>query len=614
MLPSDCRNPIDGIPASKSVCRWLLIFALHCSACLLVFAPVVRVSAQAQATVPEVVVDASLLGRRIAVGQGGTFIVRVANGRPETLPREIKADGLTIRYQDDDLQGRIVNGMQQVDYFYYYTVVGSAAGTFTIPAVKVKVRGADYSTEPLDLAIYEPGSDDLSLNASQPYFLRLDVLQTDVYAHQMVPVEISVYARGRGSLRQIDQPNLGESDFVIKPFPRAQMTETVDIDGFEYTRARLASSTFALRTGDQQLGPVELDARIEKSVSRSTPGFRSIFSRTETVTMTSNPASVQVKPLPVEGRPADFADTVGNFEMTAIATPTDVKVGDPISVDVIVSGIGNFDNVPVPAFLGGDANLWRTYEARRSQDPTQTSDGVTPGRVTFTQIVIPQSQVTEVPSFTFSYFDPQTASYQTLRTAPVAVRVAADTPAPGPATASTIGAAGAEGSTTSAGKPSATLTDILSIKTRNPSWTRQAADVKKRWYYWLPQMLPAALVLFLVGGVATRFVRGRLGSQSAARHQASYASLRKNLRSPSAVASRATFYHQAQRCIDAWRQENPDSDARLPMASAGRLTELEQRIHSLLYSGAATDRNQPPSDAEIDQAAGTLDQMASSLR
>ncbi len=579
--------------------------------------PAPQLNAQAQATAPAVSVEGKLLGRRVAVGQAGTFIIHVANGRPDDVPAEIKADGLTVRLQSEDRQGRITNGVTEVNYYYYYAVIGNDAGAFTIPAVTVKVRGIDHTTQPVELAIYQPRDDDLSLNASKPYFLKLNLLQTEIYEHQMVPIEISVYSRGRGTLREVSQPKLGDSEFVIKPFPRAQTTETIDIDGFEYTRAKIASSAFALRPGDHKLGPVEIDSRIEQSTSSRTRGLRAFFSTTEAVSMASNVIDVKVKPLPEQGKPADFTDTVGSFEITATASPTDVKTGDPISVDVVINGVGNFDNVPVPTFQSGDAKLWRTYEARRNQDPTQTSDGVTSGRVTFTQIVIPQGQVTELPSFTMSYFDPQTGQYQTLRSAPIPITVAKDIPAPSLTNSPALNHAGTgsgTGSYAAHGKPSATLTDILTIKTRKPAWTQQLTGIRERWYFRLAQIVPAAIVLLLVGASATRFARKRLGARRSEALQASYASLRKSLNSDTVRASRAAYYQQVQRCLDAWRREHGEAEARLPMAGSSRLAELEQHIHSTLYSGGAADRNRPPSASEIEQAVGTLDQIASNLR
>jgi len=601
-----------------NIARWHHFRSLLITSCILLLSGFVgapRLHAQAQATSPTVSVEGKLLGRRVAVGQAGTFIIHVANGRPDDVPREIVVDGLTVRLQSEDRQGRITNGVTQVNYYYYYAVVGNDAGSFTIPSVTIKVRGVAHTTEPVELAIYQPSDDDLSLNASKPYFLKLNLLETEVYEHQMVPVEISVYARGRGTLREVSQPKLGNSEFVIKPFPRAQTTETLDIDGFEYTRAQIASSAFALRPGDHKLGPVEIDSRIEQSTSSRSRGLRAFFSTTESVSMASNSVDVRVKPLPDEGKPADFADTVGRFEISVNASPTDVKVGDPISVDIVVNGVGNFDNVPVPTFQPDNATLWRTYEARRNQDPTQTSDGVTSGRVTFTQIVIPQGQVTEMPGFTMSYFNPETGSYETLRSSTIPLNVAMDTPAPALSSASALN--NPNGSSTSystRGKPSATLTDILTIKTRKPSWSKQASELSERWYFWIPQIVPAALSLLLVGAAATRFARSRLGSRRNDEQQTSYAVLRKSLTTEAMVTSRAAFYQQVQRCLDAWRRESPEAEARLPMATSERLSELEQHIHGILYSGAAADRSSPPSGSEIEQAGSTLDQVASNLR
>ena len=556
----------------------------------------------------EIEVKAELSGRRIAVGQNGTMVIQVVNGRAESAPRSIAVEGLKIDYQGENGDVRNTNGSMQVSWQYFYNISGGAPGNYTIPPQTIRVLGKDYQTEAVDLVFYEPKADDISLNASQPYFARLNLLDTDLYEFEVAPVELSIYVRGANTLDQISPPGLSDSDFIVKPFTRTNNADIVDIDGWQYTRAKIQSAAFPIRSGERTIGPIDLKVRIVETSQRSSRIIRTVFTQKRSVEMASNELKLNVKPLPIEGRPPGFADTVGQFELRASASPTNVKVGDPISVDLYVTGVGNFDNVPAPSFQG-DAQQWRTYEPRRTQDPTQTSDGIQPGRVNFTQIVIPQTTASELPTFTMSYFDPRTESYHTLQSAPIALTIAADTPVV-PAAGSQAPVAGGRvaGAVT---RPSATLTDILTIRSRSSGWTSSLASITDRWYFWLPQAIPATAVLLLLGGMTTRFVRRRIRQRASPDQQETLAGLLRRLRNEQEISSsRQNFFQHVHRCLDAWRSEQPGSESRLPAATAARLAEVEKAIHDSLYSGTASNLEAPPSTAELEAGKQLVGELA----
>src|ERR1700679_2660026 len=104
--------------------------------------------------------------------------------------------------------------------------------------------------------------------------------------------------------------------------------------------------------------------------------------------MKATPKAVEltVKPLPVAGRPADFAGAVGNFELSADGSPKRVKMGDPVTMKIKVSGQGNFDRVTAPVLKEPDG--WRSYP------PSNTFQGdddiATRGTKIFEMAVIPE--------------------------------------------------------------------------------------------------------------------------------------------------------------------------------------------------------------------------------
>jgi len=161
---------------------------------------------------------------------------------------------------------------------------------------------------------------------------------------------------------------------------------------------------------------------------------------------------VRVLPLPTEGVPGNFNGAVGNYTMTVSAGPTNVAVGDPITVKVQIAGRGALDSLALP-----DQPAWHDFKIYPSTPRIDTSDALgMQGVKTFEQVLVPQNnELQALPPVSFSYFDPDSKSYRTLTGPEIGLAVR-----PGGATAVPVIAAGGHGR--EEGQPPAQ--DIVSIK------------------------------------------------------------------------------------------------------------------------------------------------------
>jgi len=111
------------------------------------------------------------------------------------------------------------------------------------------------------------------------------------------------------------------------------------------------------------------------------------------------------------------------------AGPTNVAVGDPITLKVKISGRGSLDLLALP-----QQTDWREFKTYPATSKVESGDPLgLQGTKTFEQIVVPQnSEIKELPQFTFSFFDPDQKKYRTLTNAaiPLVVRPTAATPQP----------------------------------------------------------------------------------------------------------------------------------------------------------------------------------------
>ncbi len=118
-------------------------------------------------------------------------------------------------------------------------------------------------------------------------------------------------------------------------------------------------------------------------------------------------------PLP-PGAPADFANTVGQYSITATTEAKNLAMHEAVDVEITVRGTGNLANLECPQPV--DAEDWKLVPATRK--PILDGNGQTVGMV-FSQLMRPTAEVGGIPAFSFSYFDPQAMEYRRAETRPI---------------------------------------------------------------------------------------------------------------------------------------------------------------------------------------------------
>ncbi len=558
----------------------------------------------------ETKITSLLHSRKIAIGETGVFAIQVDNGTLDEAPRVIKAPGLDIIFQGQNSSLRILNGVSSNQTLYYYVVSGQSAGNFTIPALSLNVRGKIYTTKPASLVVFKRKAGDLSLDASKPYFLRLTAPKTALYVNQIVPLELTAFVRGQGSIYEIGAPDLKNENMIIKPFQRNVAQGNLMIDAYEYSTAKIQGSIFPIQPGQQVLQSANLRCRFIDRSTRVGGGLRSLFTQTITRTLQSNSLTFDVKPLPSEGKPTSFSGAVGNFNMEVKASPLKLQAGDPISIDITVEGIGNFDRLAAPTFLSQDPKKWRTYEARKTIDPNEKSDGVVPGKSTFTQIIIPLGESNELPPFEISFFDPETEKYVTRRSLPIPLEIAPDIrPSNSGATLSAGGHSSGTGSVTA--PPSPNFDDILYIRKNKPHNRSIQASLQHRPAFWFAQVVPLLLLGWILTIALLRFAKLKgLGAKNT-QTKIDYHQVRSGV--DASASARADYYKKIEECLNAWQQQNKQPLDSQPDTLKAGFNALNSRCQWILYGAPESDRHAPPTEQETTEARQILDGLSQNL-
>src|SRR5487761_2641125 len=400
---------------------------------------------------------ASLDRDRLTLGETATMSLAVEGGQAKNLPTP-QVMGLRITQSGSSQNVSIINGQMTSTVTVTFSVTPLRAGEFTIPALTADVNGQRLATEPLRLSVQKADAPSAAAvnSGAEVAFLKLVLPHEKIYSGQTVIGRVELYLRD-------DVQNFGSFQFSGTPaegFSVGKMTEgqrsRAQVGNRSYTVISVLLPLTAVKAGPLTLGP--FTASVVVVLPSPNQGgdqfFRQFFNQGEQrqVTLASDQITVPALPLPAGNVPADFNGAIGSFSLNVTAGPTNLTVGDPITVRVQISGRGALDAVTLPAQAA-----WRDFKMfPPTSTITNTDQFGFQGVKTFEQIVSPlNADVHELPPFSFSFFNPDDGAYHTLTqpATPLVVHAAAATPLPAIA-----------GSKNSSAETSASPQDLLPVK------------------------------------------------------------------------------------------------------------------------------------------------------
>ncbi|MEC8512140.1 MAG: BatD family protein [Planctomycetota bacterium] len=315
-----------------------------------------------------------------------------------------------------DGRGRMV-GTQTLTYAV--AVAASRVGTFEIPRFPLRIDGRDITAPdaPMTLKVLE------DIEGSRALVLELEELPARVFEGEPYTFDLtigwSMGVRGGSVLLQI--PWWGRQDGVIELQPQLTGAERgfpIDRRG----RSELAVSDLGVR--DRDGAPYQL-YRLRRRFVATRPGTVS-FPRTvlevsrgrgrDALYQVVPEFSIEVVPVPEEGRPLDWTGAVGPIEVSRDAQRRDIDLGDSLELSVRYSGSGNLEFFEAP-------KLERVEGFERFRVLASTDEKTPFMRAIEYELVPMGPDVTEVPPIPLSVFDPESGGYVTIATEPMTIRV-----------------------------------------------------------------------------------------------------------------------------------------------------------------------------------------------
>ncbi|MFH1837278.1 MAG: BatD family protein [Candidatus Omnitrophota bacterium] len=386
---------------------------------------------------------ASLERNTVSIGNPVYLYLSFIGAQNIAAPDISETDGLKITYVGPSTKMSIVNGQTSLSITHTYLIIARKEGTFYLGPFFADHKGQKYTSNRVALTVQSvpsqqnrgstsntasqsPASGAMTRGQSEAYlrdnvFLELSVPKRVVYINEVLPVSTLLYV-GQIKVQNIEYPSFQHEGFSAGDLEQPRRIGRM-VNGMSYDVLSFKQDLFAIKEGVYQLGPARLNCKIlerrdNSRRSSSRFSFDDFFGNNSGYTsypaeVSSESLSIKILPFPEEGKPSDFRGAVGNFNMSAYVKPPKVKVGDPIVLTMIITGDGNFDTVTSPVIDIMDD--FKTYE------PEVKREG---NKKIYEQILIPKDpKVKEVPAVSFSFLNPSTGRYDTVRKGPFAVSI-----------------------------------------------------------------------------------------------------------------------------------------------------------------------------------------------
>ena len=317
---------------------------------------------------------------------------------------------------------------------YTYIVRATKNGTFTIPPAHVVVGGKSIASNSLTVKVSGSSSagaggssrqrsnDDGEIRdagsqiSGSDLFIKVSANKKRVHEQEPILLTYKVYTLvGLTSLRG-DMPDLKSFYTQEVDLPQQKSFSIETLNGRPYRTTTWSQYVmFPQMTGKLEIPSITFEGIVVQQ-NRNIDPFEAFFNGgsgyVEVKKKIQAPGiEIQVDPLPT--RPANFSGGVGKFNISAQLDKTEIKANDPVSMRVIVSGIGNLKLIKQPVV--NFPKDFDKYEPKITDKTKLTSNGIE-GSMIYDILVVPRHQGKyEIPPVEFTYFDTSANAYKTIK-------------------------------------------------------------------------------------------------------------------------------------------------------------------------------------------------------
>lgn len=419
-------------------------------------ATMLSASAQTSFTVvvsPEVIAKNEYANLRLTVTNG----TDIRNINPPSLKDVEIVSGPSQETGMSNINGSVTNYFtlnyvikpKRAGKFVFAGATANVNGTiFRAPATSLQVRNASsnapsQSNVPLGFEPFtnsdqpkEYGDnilkkgENIAAKISNNIQVKLITSKTSCFVGEPIIATYKLYTRIRSEGRVSKNPAFNGFSVIDLQQPDITDGGKEMLAGREYNVYVIRKAQlYPLQAGAIDLETAVLDAKVElikENAGRNVDvfgGFRIDPSDliVETVALSSKPVTINVKPLPEEGKPVSFNGAVGNFNFKALLEKTSFSADEAGKLVLTIEGAGNLQLITAPDIVW--PQQIEAFEATIKDDLLQMDVPVSGQKTIEIPFTVTAPGKYELPSISFSYFDPAAGVYRTISSNPIAFEV-----------------------------------------------------------------------------------------------------------------------------------------------------------------------------------------------
>lgn len=323
---------------------------------------------------------------------------------------------------------------------FTYIVCANKAGNYTIPAARAVAAGKQIHSNVLHIRVSgsasssqqgrgqrseNPGSAMSNRITGNTLFMKVSANKRRVHEQEPILLTYKVYTLVNLTSLNGKMPDLKSFYTREVPLPQQKSFHVETLNGRPYRTVTWQQYVmFPQTTGRLEIPSLDYEGMVMLE-NRDVDPFEAFFNGgsgyTEVKKIIKAPGlTITVDPLPA--RPTNFSGGVGTFSLSASLDKQEVKANDPVTMRIVVSGVGNMKLIKQPAVeLPKDFDQ---YDAKIT-DKTKLSTNGIEGSMIYDILIVPRHQGNyELKPIEFVYFDTKTGSYKTLRSQPFTLKVA----------------------------------------------------------------------------------------------------------------------------------------------------------------------------------------------
>lgn len=329
---------------------------------------------------------------------------------------------------------QVINGQMSTSMIYNYMLYPKRDGAFPIRAAHVVYNGKRYESNELTITVTKAGTgaapEEPSANqakddkgGARDVFLTAEVDKKSAYVDEQVTLRIKLF-RAINTLSTPDYEAPQTPGFWTQDIP-PQKTYYQIVNGRRYFVNEIRTALFPTKPGKLRVSPAKVTVTVpDRSRTRTRDPFSifdDVFQQGKRVSVQSQSLAVNAKPLPKQGKTADFSGGVGSYRISASVDKPDVQVNEAITLTVKISGQGNVKSIPEPTLPDMDG-----FRVEKSSTDFQVSnrDVELGGSKTFDYLLIPRIPGTHaINPIKLNYFDPGKKKYLTAKTDSIQLKI-----------------------------------------------------------------------------------------------------------------------------------------------------------------------------------------------